>query len=192
MWLFFWSLLASNLSLQAKYPACFATFVCIKFFILSVFSSSHLFFGKYYYFSSCDNLNFLGVVRNQVSLGYPNRNLHIRTYRGILRMYLWYSKKKGVNVGKFQHKKMCQDHNCVATTGAFGQNVPTFGCRGNMSPTCWQLYQPSISWSKTKMTTTCSAVTGKARGAPPPLIRVTVPYFHSRSSCQCVYSWLLL
>ncbi len=37
---------------------------------------------------------FLGIVRNQVSLGYPNRNPHIRTYRGILCMYLWYYRGK--------------------------------------------------------------------------------------------------
>ncbi len=47
---------------------------------------------------------FLGVVRNHVSLGSPNHNLHTRSYRGILCMYLWYSKKKGVNVGNPQHK----------------------------------------------------------------------------------------
>ena len=41
-----------------------------------------------------------------------------------------------MDVGKPRHKKMCRDQNCVATTGAFGQNVPTFGCRGDISPTC--------------------------------------------------------
>ena len=57
----------------------------LSFFILShppILANSVL-------FSSCDN-HFLGVVRNQVSLGYPNRNPHIRSYRGILRTYLWY------------------------------------------------------------------------------------------------------
>ncbi len=72
------------------------------------------------------NPYFLGVVRKQVSLGYPNRNPHIRTYRGIFPMYFWYSKKKGVNVGKSRNKKMCQDQNCVATTGAFW---PNYMCR---------------------------------------------------------------
>ena len=62
------------------------------------------------------------VVRNQVSLGYPNHSPHIRTYRGILRMYLWYSKKKGVNVSNPQHKNTVSDQFCVATIGGhFGQ-----------------------------------------------------------------------
>ncbi len=39
-------------------------------------------------------------------------------------------------------KKVCRDQLCVATTGACWPNVPTFGCRGDMSPTCWQLSQP--------------------------------------------------
>ena len=46
------------------------------------------------------------------------------------------------DVGKSRHKKRCRDQNCVTTTGAFGQNVPTFGCHGDMSPTCRQLSQP--------------------------------------------------
>ena len=48
-------------------------------------------------------------------------------------MYLWYSKKKGKNVGK----------NCVTTTGAFRPNMPKFGCCGYMSPTCRRLCKPS-------------------------------------------------
>ena len=60
-------------------------------------------------------------------------------------MYLWYSKKKGVNVGNPQHKNTVSDQFCVATTGAFWPNVPTFGCRGDISPTCWQLSQPRQS-----------------------------------------------
>ena len=48
-----------------------------------------------------------------------------------------------VDVGKSRHKKICWDQNCVATTEALGQNVPTFGCRGDMSPTHRQLSQPS-------------------------------------------------
>ncbi len=78
------------------------------FCIISVFSSSHriqhcswrLFFIMWPTY-------FLGVVRNHVSLGSPNLNPHTRSYRGILRMYLWYSKKKGVNVCNPQHKKYC-------------------------------------------------------------------------------------
>ncbi len=41
--------------------------------------------------------------------------------------------------------KVCWDEFCVATTGACWPNVPTFGCRGDMSPTCWRLSQPSTS-----------------------------------------------
>ncbi len=37
---------------------------------------------------------------------------------------------------------MCRDQNCVAATEAFWPKVPTFGCRGNMSPTCRRLSQP--------------------------------------------------
>ncbi len=39
-------------------------------------------------------------------------------------------------------KKVFQDKFCVARTGACRPNVPTFGCRGDMLPTCWQLSQP--------------------------------------------------
>ncbi len=75
------------------------------FCILSVFSSSHriqhcswrLFFIMWPTY-------FLGIVRNHVSLGSLNHNLHTRSYREILHMYLWYSKKKGVNVGNPRHK----------------------------------------------------------------------------------------
>ncbi len=38
-----------------------------------------------------------------------------------------------VDVGKSRHTKMCRDQNCVATTGAFWPNVPTFGCRAQPS-----------------------------------------------------------
>ncbi len=40
-------------------------------------------------------------------------------------------------------KKVSRDQFCVTTTGACRPNVLTFGCRGNMLPTCWQLSQPS-------------------------------------------------
>jgi hypothetical protein len=44
---------------------------------------------------------------------------------------------------------MCRDQNCVAATGAFWPKVPTFGCRGDMSPTCGQLSQPRPQASTT-------------------------------------------
>lgn len=47
-----------------------------------------------------------------------------------------------VDVGKSRQKKMCRDQNCVGATGAFWPKVTTFGCRGDMSPTCRQLSQP--------------------------------------------------
>ena len=71
-----------------------------------------------------------------------NTTLFFRSYRGTFRMYLWYFKKKGVNVGNPQHKNMCRDQICVATTGQCQPKVPTFGCRGDMSPTCWHHSQP--------------------------------------------------
>ena len=40
-----------------------------------------------------------------------------------------------VDVGKHRHTNCVGINFCVATTGAFGKNVVTFGCRGNMSPT---------------------------------------------------------
>ncbi len=74
----------------------------------------------------------------------PHHNLHTRSYRGIFWMYLWYSKKKGVNVGNPRHKnsrdRFCV---CVTMTGRCRPKVPTFGCRGDMSPTCCQHSQPS-------------------------------------------------
>ena len=55
-----------------------------------------------------------------------------------------------MDVGKSRHTKMCRDQNCVVATGAFGQNVLTFGCRGDMSLTCRQLSQPSCCRSTIK------------------------------------------
>ena len=57
-------------------------------------------------------------------------------------MYLWYYRGKFGECRQIPTQKMCQDQNCVATTGVFWPNVPTFGCQGNMLPTCWQLSQP--------------------------------------------------
>ncbi len=75
------------------------------FSILSVFSSSHrIQHRSWRLFLIVWPTYFLGVVRNHVSLGSPNHNLHTRSYRGILCMYLWYSKKKGVNVSNPWHK----------------------------------------------------------------------------------------
>ena len=39
------------------------------------------------------------VIKNHVSFASHNHNPYTRSYRGTLRMYLWYFKKKGVNVG---------------------------------------------------------------------------------------------
>ena len=49
-----------------------------------------------------------------------------------------------VDVGKSRQKKMCRDQNCVGATGAFWPKVTTFGCRGDMSPTCRRLSQPRL------------------------------------------------
>ena len=72
-------------------------------------------------------------------------NISTKSYRGIQVYSLCTIEENLVDVGRSRHKKLCRDQNCVATTGAFGQNVPTFGCHGDMSPTCRQLYQPSSS-----------------------------------------------
>ena len=72
-----------------------------------------------------------------------------KSYRGILCMYLWYYRKTWWMLANLDTKR-CRDQNCVAATGAFGKNVPTFGCRGNMSPTCRQLSQPSYQPSGSK------------------------------------------
>ena len=143
MWLFFfrvysWAIYTRELNIQLVLRhSCAEIFSSYQFFIFSpVFWQIVLFF-------IVRQPYFLGVVRNQVSLRYPNRNLHIRTYRGILCKYLWYSKKKGVNVGNPRHKNTMLDQFCFATTGAFWPNVPTFGCRGDMLPTCQWFSQPS-------------------------------------------------
>ena len=60
-------------------------------------------------------------------------------------MYLCYFKKQGVNVGNPRHKNTVLDQFCVTMTGEFWPNVPTFGCHGNMLPTCRQLSQPRFS-----------------------------------------------
>jgi hypothetical protein len=60
-------------------------------------------------------------------------------------MYLWYYRGKFGGCWQILTQKMCRDQNCVPTTAAFGQNVPTFGCLGNMSPTCRQLYWPRFA-----------------------------------------------
>ncbi len=41
-------------------------------------------------------------------------------------------------------KNVSRDQFCVAMTGACWPNVPTFGCRDNMSPTRRQLSQPRV------------------------------------------------
>ncbi len=75
----------------------------------------------------------------------PQPYPHTRSYRGFVRMYLWYSKRrKGWILAIPNTKMLCQDQFCIATTEACRQNnVPTFGCRADMSPTCWRHYQPS-------------------------------------------------
>jgi hypothetical protein len=45
-------------------------------------------------------------------------------------------------VGNPRHKKKFRERICVGSSGACRPNVPTFGCRANMSPTCRQLSQP--------------------------------------------------
>ena len=45
-------------------------------------------------------------------------------------------------VGNPRHTKMCRERNCVGSSGACRPNVPTFGCRADMSPTCRRLSQP--------------------------------------------------
>ena len=69
-------------------------------------------------------------------------NILTKSYSGIQVCCLRSIEENLFDGGKSRHKKMCRDQNCVAATGAFGQNVPTFGCRGDMLPTCQQLYQP--------------------------------------------------
>ena len=120
--------------------ACFATFVCKFFFILSVFSSSHthLFWRIVYYFHHVTTI-FLALSETKYLLATPTvthisevtEEFYVRTY-GTL-----------VDVGKSRQKKMCRDQNCVGATGAFWPKVTTFGCRGDMSPTCRRLSQPS-------------------------------------------------
>ena len=53
-------------------------------------------------------------------------------------MYLWYYRGKFGGCRQIPTQKWCRDQNCVAATGAFGQNVTTFGCWGNMPATCRQ------------------------------------------------------
>jgi hypothetical protein len=49
-------------------------------------------------------------------------------------------------------KMLCRDQFCVGTTGLCRPKVPTFGCQADMSPTCWQHSQPSISCQNKKLT----------------------------------------
>ena len=78
-----------------------------------------------------------------MAIGYQT-NILTKSYRGIQVCSFHTIEENLVDVGKFRHTKMCQDQNCVVMTGAFGQNVPTFGCRGDMLPTCQRLSQPRI------------------------------------------------
>ncbi len=58
----------------------------------------------------------------------PQPYPHTRSYRGIVRMYLWYSKRrKGWMSAIPDTKMLCRDQFCVATTEACQRNVPT--CR---------------------------------------------------------------
>jgi hypothetical protein len=128
---------------RAVSPACFVTFLFRIFFILSVFSSSHPpILATRIIFHRVTTLFSWRCQKPSISR-LPHCSPHFRTYRGILRMYLWYSKKKGVNGGNPRHKNTVSDQFCVATTGVFWPiNVPTFGCCSYMSPTCRWLSQP--------------------------------------------------
>ncbi len=87
---------------------------------------------------------FLGVVRNQEYLSATPTVTHLSELTEEFSVCTSGTKEENmVDVGKSRHKKMCRDQNCVATTGAFWPKVPTFGCRGDMSPTCRRLSQPS-------------------------------------------------
>ena len=114
------------------------------FFILSVFSSSHITTSYLATIFHCVTNLFLCFIRNHVSLASHNHNPCTRSYRGPLCMYFWYFKKKGVNVSNPRHKNTCPNQICVTTTGQCWPKVPTFGCCGDMLPTCCQHSQPSL------------------------------------------------
>ena len=78
----------------------------------------------------------------------PQPYPHTRSYRGILSIYLWYSKRrKGWMSAIPDTKMLCWDQFCVATTVACRQNVPTFGCWADMLLTCRQQCQPRATSS---------------------------------------------
>ncbi len=84
------------------------------------------------------------VIKKHVSFASHNHNPYTRSYRGTLRMYLWYFKKKRGECRQPRHKNTCRDQICVATTKQCRPKVPTVGCCGDMLPTCWQLFQPRL------------------------------------------------
>ncbi len=57
------------------------------------------------FFSSCHLLIFLALSETMYLLAN-------RSYRGILCVYLWYSKKKGVNVGNPRHENTVRVNLC--------------------------------------------------------------------------------
>ena len=97
------------------------------------------------YFSLCDLLIILALSKTMFSC-LTHHNPHTSSYRGILRMYLWYFKWKGVNVGNPWHKNTvseldlcCHDREMLAKSANIwlsGQHV------ANMSATF------SAKWSK--------------------------------------------
>ena len=97
-------------------------------------------------FSSCDLLIFLVLSETMYLSPPPNHNPHTRSYRGILCMYLWYSKKKEVNVGNPRHKNTvsglvlcCHDREMLAKSAniwLLGRHVanmlPTFPAKSDV------------------------------------------------------------
>ena len=56
-------------------------------------------------------------------------------------------------------KMLCRDQFCVGTTGPCRPKVPTFGCRANMSPTCWRHVGPTAKYWHFWPTRPCRADT---------------------------------
>ncbi len=78
---------------------------CNKIFILSVVSSSHPpILANSIIFHRVTTL-FSWHCQKPSIYGYPNCNPHIRTYRGILRMYLWYYRGKFGGCGQIPTQK---------------------------------------------------------------------------------------
>ena len=91
-----------------------------------------------YALGNCKNL-FSWRCQKQPISRLPTHNPRARSYRGVLRMYLWYFKKKGGILAISDTKVLCRDWFVLPRQGDVGQKCQHLA----VGATCCQHSQPS-------------------------------------------------